>query len=46
MFLNKQSKERRTKTMLDFIKGTSLIWLLLLEMYFAEMLCTLMGVGI
>lgn len=32
--------------MLDFIKGTSLIWLPLLCMYLAEMLCTLMGVGI
>ena len=32
--------------MLDFIKGTSLIWLPLLGMYLAEMLCTLMGVGI
>lgn len=32
--------------MLDFIKGTSLIWLPLLGMYLAEKLCTLMGVGI
>ena len=32
--------------MLDFIKGTTLIWLPLLAMYLAETLCTLMGVGI
>lgn len=32
--------------MLDFIKGTAPLWLPLLGMYLAEMLCTLMGVGI
>lgn len=29
--------------MLDFIKGMSPIWLPLLGIYLAEMLCTLMG---
>lgn len=32
--------------MKNFIKETTLFWLPLLCMYLAEMLCTLMGVGI
>lgn len=32
--------------MKNFIKETTLLWLPFLGMYLAEMLCTLMGVGI